>query len=81
VFRAVSQNAALLDAGIDGNPEAMSADQLREAAWRAVEPKYLDRLATLSHVFSEALARQNATADLADAACAANHGARLVPAR
>lgn len=74
VFRDVSQNTALLDTGIDGNPEAMSVDQLKEAAWRAVEPHYLDRLAALSSAFSDALARQKATADLADAARAGIHG-------
>ena len=38
VFRRLSQNAALLERGVDGDPEAMSAEQLRHAAWQAVEP-------------------------------------------
>ena len=74
VYRALSQNPALLDAGIEGNPEAMSAEQLRDAAWRAVEPQYLDRLARLSDTFTAGVAHRKATADLADAARAAIAG-------
>jgi hypothetical protein len=74
VFRAVSRNPALLDAGVDGDPGAMSIEQLRSAAWRAVQPRYLSRLATLSDTFTTALAHQKATADLADAARAAVDG-------
>jgi len=74
VFREVSQNAALLAAGVEGDPESMSVEQLREAAWRAVEPQYLDRLAQLSNTFTTRAAHQNATSDLADAARAAVEG-------
>ena len=75
VFRALSQNAALLERGVDGNPEAMSAEQLRDAAWRAVEPQYLQRLAELSEAFTTGMAYRNrATSDLAEAARAAVEG-------
>jgi hypothetical protein len=74
VFRAVSQNAALIDTGVDGNPEAMSVEQLRDAAWRAVEPMYLKRLAELTGAFTQGVVHQKATADLADAARAAIEG-------
>lgn len=74
VFRQVSQNAALLAAGIEGDPEAMSVEQLRDAAWRAVEPQYLERLAQLSGTFTSRLAHQQALPDLADAVRAAIEG-------
>jgi hypothetical protein len=74
VFRRLSQNPALLDAGVEGNPEAMSAEQLRDAAWRAVEPQYLARLADLTDTFTEGMAHQRATSDLVDAARAAVEG-------
>jgi hypothetical protein len=74
VFRAVSQNAVLIDTGVDGNPEAMSREQLRDAAWRAVEPKYLNRLGELTGAFTQGTVHQKATADLADAFRAAIGG-------
>jgi hypothetical protein len=74
VFRRLSQNGALLDTGIDGNPEAMSVDQLRNAAWQAVEPRYLDRLTQLSNTFTTDAAHRKGTSDVADAARAAIEG-------
>jgi hypothetical protein len=74
VFRQVSQNAGLLAAGVEGDPESMSAERLRDAAWQAVEPKYLERLAQLSSMFTSGAAHQQAMSDLADAARAAVEG-------
>ena len=74
VFRRLSRNAALLERGVEGDPEAMSAEQLRHAAWHAVEPTYLERLARLSDRFRQGVADQRATADLSDAARAAAAG-------
>lgn len=74
VFRQVSQNGALLAAGVESDPEAMSVGQIREAAWRAVEPQYLERLAQLSGTFASRVAHQQAMSDLADAARAAVEG-------
>ena len=74
VFRGVSQNPSLLAGRVEGNPEAMSAEELRDAAWRAVEPQYLARLAELGETFAAGVARQKATPDLAEAARAAIEG-------
>ncbi|HUF46816.1 MAG TPA: hypothetical protein VMM93_03310 [Vicinamibacterales bacterium] len=74
VFRALTRNTALVATGIEGNPDALSDGQLRDAAWQAVEPQYLERLAALTEMFTAALAHQKATADLADAARAAVAG-------
>ena len=43
-FRRVSHNRHLLDDGIEANPDALTDEQLRERAWRCMEPVYLQRL-------------------------------------
>src|SRR5690606_39094028 len=53
MFRAISRNPALLPQGVDGNPEAMSAEQLRAAVWQVIEPRYLARLARSEEHTSE----------------------------
>lgn len=73
-FRTVSRNPALIAAAVDGDPESMAGDRLSAAAWQAVEPGYLARLAGLSSAFSQAVAHQKGTSDLADAARAAVEG-------
>jgi hypothetical protein len=74
VFRQVSQNPALLPNGVLSNPEALSAEQLRDACWAVMEPQYLARLAKLSEQFGHAVAHEKGTADLSDAARAAVAG-------
>jgi hypothetical protein len=74
VFRGLSRNPALQPVGVQGDPESMSAEELRDAAWRAVEPQYLSRLAALSDAFTAGVAHQKATSDLADAALATIEG-------
>jgi Bacterial archaeo-eukaryotic release factor family 3 len=54
LFRHVSQNPFLLPGGIDIHPDALSANGLRERAWRVVEPQYLARLAGLAEEFGRA---------------------------
>jgi hypothetical protein len=43
-FHRLSHNRQLLDTGIEGNPDALSDDEMRERAWQAMEPVYLRRL-------------------------------------
>jgi hypothetical protein len=43
-FRRISHNRQLLDEGIDANPDALADDELRDRAWRCMEPVYLQRL-------------------------------------
>jgi Bacterial archaeo-eukaryotic release factor family 3 len=54
LFRQVSQNPFLLSEGIDIYPDAMTGEALRERAWRALEPQYLARLASLVEEFGRA---------------------------
>ncbi|MEO7200311.1 MAG: hypothetical protein ABIY56_08855 [Dokdonella sp.] len=74
LFRKVSQNPFLITETIDSNPESMSLDDLRKAAWEKIQPRYLARLATLVDEFSAAKARDQATDDLAKAVGAARDG-------
>jgi hypothetical protein len=55
-FRRLSRNPALLDSGIDVDPGAFSAKELRERAWELILPRYLDRLAGLIDSFEAARA-------------------------
>lgn len=74
LFRRFSRNPLLLDEGIDGDPNALSLEELRARAWRAVEPHYLTRLAGLVESFRAMRAHELADADLAHVARSAAAG-------
>lgn len=74
VFREISLNPRLLDATIDVNPNDLTLDELRERAWAQIQPHYLARLSGLIDRFSAARPREQASADLANAARAAVAG-------
>jgi Bacterial archaeo-eukaryotic release factor family 3 len=66
-FREISHNALLLDESIALNADALTRDQLREAAWRIMEPRYHARLQQLLDAYHAAKARGLATDDLTHA--------------
>lgn len=68
IFRSVSRNPHLLEASIDVNPDSLSIEELRERAWRKVEPYYLDRLAGLVDRYKEAYAHEKGDSDVAKVA-------------
>jgi hypothetical protein len=83
LFRRVSRNPFVLQDGIDVDPGALSLDELRERAWRTVEPHYLARLAGLVEIFSTARARALGSDDvdaIADSAAAGRVATLLVQA-
>lgn len=89
-FRSISRNPMLMAGGIDTHPDSLSRADLRERAWRVVEPYYLDRLTGLIGMFEAARPRDLGTDDLAQAMRAAVAGRvatllieadRLVPGR
>lgn len=73
-FRAVSHNPFLVDGGIERSPASLDLDSLREEAWRSVEPKYHERLASLTDNYRLAHSRELATESLEEAARAAVEG-------
>ena len=74
LFHQVSHNPFLLAEGIDAHPDALSADELRERAWQAVEPHFLARLTGLVEAFEVARSKGLGTDDPAEAAAAAVAG-------
>lgn len=53
-FRRLSHNRQLLDDGIEANPDALGDDELREFAWRCMEPLYLQRLQLITDRYGAA---------------------------
>jgi hypothetical protein len=80
LFHKVSHNPFLLPDGIDIQPDAVSVDALRDRAWKAVEPHYLERLARLVDEFGKAKPKGLAEDELTKVAEAAAAGriARLL---
>jgi hypothetical protein len=76
MFRSLSHNQHLVECGIDSDPGALSDDQLRQRAWKCVEPRYLQRLAKFCEDFEVARSRGQGTADVEEASRAA-HGGRV----
>lgn len=73
-FRSVSHNPFLSAGGIKINPDALRPDQLRESAWRVVEPYYQAHVAQLVEEFGASRAKDLGAADLSDIAVAAVSG-------
>ncbi len=74
MFRSVSHNPQLVEAGIGAAAESMSIDQLRERAWALIEPTYRARLAGHVDAYGVASGRQQASDDLAAIAKSALEG-------
>lgn len=74
LFQKVSHNPQLLATGIDVSPDALSADELRQRAWQAVEPQYRAQQTRWADEFGAARAKGLGSDDLADVARAAAAG-------
>lgn len=74
LFRSVSQNGRLVEAGIDANPDGLSVEELRVQAWRVMEPIYVQRLMGFVDQFHAARNVQRASADVSDVAASAVAG-------
>jgi len=74
LFRQISHNSALLSEGIKIDPEALGLDQLRERAWKIMEPEYQSRLAGLAEAFAVSKSKGIGLEDLAQVAEAAFAG-------
>ena len=82
-FRRGSHNSQLQAEGVMKNPQALSGDQLREAVWEVVEPKYHERLAQMTNDYNTAASRERGSANLhevAKAVVAARVGILLIEA-
>jgi hypothetical protein len=74
LFRRISHNPLLMRKGIEIDPHALNVEELRERAWRVIEPDYLERLAGLVEMFGSARAKGLGSADLTHVANAAVGG-------
>jgi hypothetical protein len=74
VFRRISHNPLLMRAGIEIDPNALDVEELRQRAWRVVEPDYLERLTALVEMFGSARAKGLGSADLTRVADSAVSG-------
>jgi hypothetical protein len=66
-FRGISHNPWLMDEGIPKHPGQMGPEDLSDAAWRLIEPRYHQRLQALLDTYHAAKARGLATDDLTHA--------------
>ena len=66
-FREISHNPWLLEEAIPRHPGLMKPDELRDAAWRVMEPRYHKRFQALLDAYHAAKARGLATDDLTHA--------------
>jgi hypothetical protein len=74
LFRRVSRNPFLITEGLTINPDVLPIDELRERAWRVVEPQYQAQLATVADEFAVANSKGLGSDDLAQIARAAAAG-------
>ena len=75
MFHEVSDNPFLIDESIDVHPDSLSSiDELRERAWRLMEPRYMARLSELCEEFGNARSGGLADDDMARVAKAAVGG-------
>src|SRR5690606_21810765 len=74
LFRQVSRNPLLIEGGIEINPDALDIQELRQRAWQAMEPRYLERLGGFVQAFGTARANAQGDADLVKVARAAVSG-------
>ncbi len=74
LFRRVSQNPFLIAEGLTINPDALPIKELRERAWKVVEPQYQARLAELSEQYEQAQSDGLGNNDLAQVTQAATAG-------
>lgn len=73
-FHAVSRNPRLVAEGIRANPDAMSTDELRDLAWKALEPGYKVHLAALCEDYAHAESKGHGSDVMTDVAVAASNG-------
>jgi hypothetical protein len=70
-FRRISRNPYLIPDEVTVHPDAVSLDDLRERAWRAMEPHYRARLLGLVEMFGAAHSKELGDDDLARVAASA----------
>lgn len=73
-FRALSHNTFLAATGIEVNPAALTPGELRDAAWRAIEPYFEERVDRLLETYGEARSHGRGAGRLEDIAAGVAQG-------
>jgi len=73
-FRALSHNTFLAETGIQVNPNALTPGELRDAAWRAIEPDLEERVDRFLEAYGEARAHGRGAGRLEDIAAGVAQG-------
>lgn len=74
MYKAVESSPHLLDDGISGNPEELSAEALHEKAWDIVEPLFMEAKEDVAHRYQELQGSEQASDDLGQVVPAAFQG-------
>lgn len=74
LFRRVSKNPFLMEAGLDFNPAGMPVNELRQRAWEVIEPHHRARMAQWADAYAVAKAKGLGSDDLAQVAQASAAG-------
>jgi hypothetical protein len=74
LFHQVSRNPFLLAEGIAINPDVLQIEELRDRAWKVVEPQYQAQLASLVYEFATAKSHGLGSDDMEQVAKAASIG-------
>lgn len=73
-FRALSHNPFLVATGIELNPGALTPGELRDAAWRVIEPYFEERLSAVLDAYGEARGHGRGSDRLEEIAAALEQG-------
>jgi len=74
LFHQISHNPFLMAEGLPINPDVLPINELRERAWKVVEPQYQARLTKLTEEFEEARSKGHGNDDVSLVAQAAAEG-------
>jgi len=74
LFRQISKNPFLQEAGLNFNPDGLPIDELRQRAWKVVEPQQQARLAAWAEEFAVSHSKGLGSDDLVQVAQAAAQG-------
>ena len=73
-YKETTEHPHVLDEGLAGNPDLLSADELRDAAWEIVQPYFLENRRRAAERFGELLGTGRATSRYEEILPAAHDG-------
>lgn len=74
IYREVSTYPALLEAGVTGSPEELSAEELHERAWEIVEPRFSEGRREVLALYGQLAGTGRTSTDLREVVPAAYYG-------